>query len=55
MELRFQIWKPAFGNDGPSHVRIQESYSNLVDRMELGQLLLKMASHLILSVLSNRF
>ena len=53
MELRFPIWKPALGNGGPSRVRIQGLYSNLVDRMRFGELLLNMASHVIPSVLSN--
>ena len=53
MELRFPIWKPTFDNGGPLRVRIQESYSNLVDRMRFGKLLLKMASHVIPSLLSR--
>ena len=53
MELRFPIWKPALSNRGPSRVRIQESYSNLLDRMHFGQLLLNMARHVTPSVLSN--
>ena len=28
------IWKPVLGNDGPSCVRIPESNTNLVDRMQ---------------------
>ena len=53
MDLRFPIWKPAPSNDDPSHVRILESNSNLVDRMEFALLLLNVASHVIPSVLSN--
>ena len=34
MDLRFPIWKPAPGNDGPSRVRIQGSNANLVGRMQ---------------------
>ena len=42
MDLRFPIWKPtnwkpAPGNDGLSHLRIQESNGSLVDRMQSGE------------------
>ena len=47
------VWKQALGNGGPLRVRIQESYSNLVDRMRFGQLLLNTVSHMIPSVLSH--
>ena len=34
MDLRFPIWKPAPGNDGPSRVRIRRSNPNLVGQMQ---------------------
>ena len=50
MNLRFPIWKPAPGNDGPSCIRIQGSNPNLVGRMQFAYLLLNAASHVIPSV-----
>ena len=34
--LRFPIWKPALGNDGPSPIRFQETNTNLEDQMQFG-------------------
>ena len=32
--LRFPLWKPAPGNNGPSCMRVKESNAKVVDRMQ---------------------
>ena len=53
MDVRFPIWKPAPGNDGPPRVRIQGSTPTLVGQMQFALLLLNVANQVIPTVLSN--